>query len=123
MTILRDISILWCMCHILVLFTLLYRSRYSEKKTFILTGICMGSLALLNLIGVVLFGAETFGQVFLVTCTLPSFFFFWFMSIDRKGQFFFTFCLADTVSCWVMLLTKLLDYYFGGEQYVLMLIR
>lgn len=122
MTILRDISILWCMCHILVLFTLLYRSRYSEKKTFILTGICMGSLALLNLIGVVLFGAETFGQVFLVTCTLPSFFFFWFMSIDRKGQFFFTFCLADTVSCWVMLLTKLLDYYFGGEQYVLMLI-
>lgn len=122
MTVLRDISILWCMCHILVLFTLLYRSRYSEKKTFILTGICMGALALLNLIGVVLFGAETLGQVFLVTCTLPSFFFFWFMSIDRKGQFFFTFCLADTVSYWVMIVTKLLDYYFGGERCILMFI-
>lgn len=100
-TILRDLSVLWSLSHILLLFMLLYRSRYPKKTTTILTVVFMGSLALLNTAGLVKYGTELMGQVFLLTCTLPSLFFFWFMSQDKKGQFFFTFCLADTVSYWI----------------------
>lgn len=122
MTILRDLSMLWSLFHILILFMLLYRSRYSQKKTFFLTGIIMGPLALLTVMGLAVFGAEFMGKIFILTLTLPSLLFFWFMSIDKKGKFFFTFCLADTVALWIISVTNLIDFYFGGQQYILMLI-
>ena len=53
MTILRDLSILWSLFHILVLFMLLYRSRYPKRSTVILTVVFMGSLALFNVAGLV----------------------------------------------------------------------
>lgn len=122
MTILRDLSVLWSMFHVLILFMLLYRSRYPKRMTVILTVALMGSLALLNVAGMLIYGAEFMGQAFLLTCTLPSLLFFWFMSQDRKGRFFFTFCLADTVSYWVIVLTSVVDAYIGGQRYILMLI-
>ncbi|MCI8975326.1 MAG: GHKL domain-containing protein [Lachnospiraceae bacterium] len=122
MLLLRDLSMLWSLLHILVLFMMLYRSRYSRKKTILLTGISMGFLILLNMTGLVLYGAEVMGKVFILTCTLPSLLVFWFISKDRNGRFFFTFCLADTVALWVITVTKLADYYFGGGQYILMFI-
>ena len=122
MTILGDSSMLWSLFHILILFILLYRSRYPRKKTYILTGIFMTPLVAFNVAGLVLYGTELMGKAFLLTCTLPSFIFFWLMSEDRKGQFFFTFCLADTVSYWIIVVTNLADFYFGGEKYILMFI-
>ena len=122
MTILRDSSMLWSLFHILILFILLYRSRYPRKKTAILTGIFMTPIVALNVAGLALYGTELMGKVFLLTCTLPGFVFFWFLSGDRKGQFFFTYCLADTVSYWIIVITNLADYYFGGEKYILMFI-
>lgn len=121
MTILRDLSILWSLFHILILFMLLYRSRYPRRKTFLLTGICMGSLMVLNVAWLAVYGAEFMGKLYILTCTLPSLLFFWFMSEDKKGRFFFTFCLADTVSLWIISVTNLMDFYLGGQQYVLML--
>lgn len=122
MTIFRDLSVLWSLFHILILFMLLYRSRYSRKKTFILTGISMGAVIFLNVAGVALYGAGVMGKVFILTCTLPSLVFFWFISKDRNGRFFFTFCLADTVALWIIVVTNIVDYYFGGEQFILMFI-
>lgn len=122
MTILRDLSVLWSLSHILVLFMLLYRSRYPKKRTIILTVAFMGPLALLNVAGLVKYGTEFMGQAFLLTCTLPSLLFFRFMSQDKKGRFFFMFCLADTVSYWIIVLTNIADFYFGGQRYILMLI-
>lgn len=122
MTVFRDLSILWSLFHILILFMLLYRSRYSRKKTFICTGIVMGPLILLNVVGLILYGAELMGKVFILTCTLPSLLFFWFVSRDKKGRFFFTFCLADTVALWIIAVTNVADFYFGGEQYILMFV-
>ena len=122
MTILRDISVLWSLFHILILFILLYRSRYPQKKTITLTAVFMGTLVLLNMAGLVICGPKLMGQVFLLTGTLPSFFFFWFVSQDKKGRFFFTFCFADTVSYWIIALTNIADFYFGGQRYILMLI-
>lgn len=101
---------------------LLYRSRYPRKKTFLLTGICMGPLVFLNAAGLMVYGAELMGKVFIMTCTLPSLLFFWLMSRDKKGRFFFTFCLADTVALWITAVTSLMDFYLGGGQYVLMFV-
>lgn len=122
MTILRDLSILWSLLHILILFMLLYRSRYPRKKTFLLTGLCMGPLILLNVLGLAIYGAELMGKIFLLTCTLPSLLFFWFMSKDKKGRFFFTFCLADTVALWIIAVTNIADFYLGGQRYILMFV-
>lgn len=122
MTILRDLSVLWSLLHILILFMMLYRSRYSRKKTIVLTGITMGLLILLNMVGLILYGAEVMGKVFVLTCTLPSLLVFWLISKDRNGKFFFTFCLADTVALWIIVLTNVADFYLGGQQYILMFI-
>lgn len=122
MILLKDLSVLWVMLHIMVLFMMLYRSRYSEKKTMILTVAFIGPLALLNMVGVVVYGTEAIGKVSLLTCTLPSLIFFWFMSQDKKWQFLFTFCLADTVIYWVTALTNVMDFYLGGQQYILMFV-
>ena len=120
MVILRDLSVLWSLLHILILFMLLYRSRYSRRKTLILTGITMGFLILVNMLGLILFGTATMGKVFILTCTLPSLLFFWFVSKDRNGRFFFTFCTADTVALWIITVTNVAEFYFGGGQYILM---
>lgn len=122
MTLFRDLSVLWSLFHILVLFMLLYRSRYSRRKTFLLTGVIMGSLILLNVAGVMFLGSALMGKIFILTCTLPSLVFFWFVSKDKKGKFFFTFCLADTVALWIIAVTNVLDFYFGEEQFILMFI-
>ncbi len=82
----------------------------------------MGPLIFLNVAGLALYGAEIMGKVFILTCTLPSFLFFWFMSRDKKGRFFFTFCLADTISLWVIAVTNIVDFYLGGQRYILMFI-
>lgn len=122
MTVLRDLSILWSLFHILILFMLLYRSRYSRRKTFLLTGLIMSLLILLNMTGVIYYGTEVVGKIFILTCTIPSLIFFWFISKDKGGKFFFTFCMADTVAYWIIAVTNLLDFYLGGEQYILMFI-
>ncbi|MCI8364506.1 MAG: GHKL domain-containing protein [Eubacterium sp.] len=122
MTVFRDLSVLWSLFHILILFMMLYRSRYGKRKTFVLTGITMGLLIVLNVAGLFFYGPEMMGKVFILTCTLPSLLFFWFVSKDKKGRFFFTFCLADTVALWIIVVTNVLDFYFGGGRYILMFI-
>ncbi|MBP3703516.1 MAG: GHKL domain-containing protein [Lachnospiraceae bacterium] len=122
MTVFRDLSLLWSLFHILILFMLLYRSRYGRRKTFFLTGIAMGPLIFLNVAGVIFYGTEIMGKAFILTCTLPSLLFFWFVSKDKKGRFFFTFCVADTVALWIIAVTNLMDFYLGGEQCILMFI-
>ena len=64
MAVFRDLSLLWSLSHILIIFMLLYRSRYSRNKTFLLTGIIMGPLILLNVVGLAIYGAELIRQNF-----------------------------------------------------------
>lgn len=87
MTILRDLSVLWSLFHILILFILLYRSRYPRKKTVILTGIFMTPIVALNVAGLALYGTELMGKVFLLTCTLPGLVFSGFCPGTGKGSF------------------------------------
>ena len=122
MTILRDISIYWAMFHVIILFLMLFRSRFTRKKTIVAAGIGMGFLMVVNGAGLIVFGIEALSKVFLFTCSIPSFIFFYVMSADKRFRFLLSFCLADTTCLWLMAVTNLLDFYLGGGKYVLMLI-
>lgn len=122
MTLLRDISIFWAMLHVIFLFLMLFRSRFTKKKTIVAAGIGMGLLMAANGAGLIVFGFEALSKAFLFTCSIPSFILFYVMSADKRFKFLLSFCLADTVCLWVMAVTNLLDHYLGGGKYVLMLI-
>lgn len=122
MTILRDLSVLWSLIHVLILFIFLYESRYPRKKTLVLTCIFMMPLIVLNVWGLIRLGAETMGQVLLLTCTLPSFIFFFVMAKNRNAKFLFTFCLVDTLSLEITILTNLIDFYLPGQYYIVMFV-
>ena len=122
MMILRDISIFWAMFHVIILFLMLFRSRFTKKKTIVAAGIGMGFLMVVNGAGLIVFGIEALSKVFLFTCSIPSFIFFYVMSADKRFRFLLSFCLADTTCLWLMAVTNLLDFYLGGGKYVLMLI-
>ncbi len=122
MTILRDVSIMWSMFHILVLFCMLYESRFSKKTTIIATIIAV--IVWLGGQGLILymFGPVVMSQIIIFTGTLPSLLFFWIMSKQRDGRFLFTFCLCDTISAEILLITNLLDHYLFGNMYIGMFI-
>lgn len=122
MTILRDISIYWAMFHVIFLFLILFRSRFTRKKTIAAAVVGMGVLMAANGVALVMFGFDVLSKVFLFTCSIPSFIFFYVMSADKRLKFLMSFCLADTTCLWVMAVTNLLDHYFGGGNYVLLLV-
>lgn len=122
MTMLRDISIFWMMLHVIILFLMLFRSRFTKKKTIVAAAVGMGVLMVANGAGLLIFGIETLSKVFIFTCSIPSFIFFYVMSADKRFRFLLSFCLADTTCMWVMAVTNLLDFYLGGGRYVLMFI-
>ena len=122
MTILRDISMIWSLTHVLVLYTFLYESRFNKKKTIIYTVIAMVPWIMLNGGLYLYLGSEKMARVMLITATLPSLVFFFLMSRHRDGRFFFTFCFVDTVSYGVVVLTSIMDYYLFGNQFVFMFV-
>ena len=122
MEILRDLSAFWAMFHVFFLFIMLFRSRYTKKKTIILTAVVMGALMIVNGAGIVVLGFELMGKLFLITCSIPSFIFFYIFSADKKFRFLLTFCLADTSCLWVIVVTLLMDSYLGGGRYIVMFV-
>lgn len=91
-------------------------------KNFRIPSLQKRASMLFNVAGLRLFGFETMGKAFLFTCSVPSFIFFYVLSADKKFRFLFTFCLADTACLWIMAVTNLLDYYLGGNKYILLFI-
>lgn len=114
MTILKDFSVLWSFLHTLLLFLLLFESRYSKKKTLILSLATMIPLILVNTVIFVLVGTERYMTALLLTCSLPSLIFFWILAKKRDGRFFFTFCFADTLMLEIIYLTSILDFFLGN---------
>ena len=97
MTILKDISIFWSLAHTLIMFMILFESRYPRKKTNILTLSIMGPLLVANGILALFVPSDVFGTLLLVTISLPSLIFFLIIAKKKDGRFFFTFCMVDTV--------------------------
>lgn len=66
---LREISVVWSLFHVLVIFVALFESRYPHKKTLLLTAVFMGPLVLFNVWFFARFGPEAAGQALLLICT------------------------------------------------------
>lgn len=122
MIILRDLSIFWAMIHVIFLFLMLFRSRFTRKRTIVAAVLGMGFLMIANGAGLILLGFDTLSKIFLFTCSIPSFIFFYVMSADKRFKFLLSFCLADTTCLWVMAVTNLMDHYLGGGNYVLLFV-
>ncbi len=121
-TILRDLSIVWTLIHCLIMFMFLYESRYSSKKTNIITGIFVIPLIIVNLLNVRLLGIEIAGRLIIPCCVLPSLVFFFIMAKNRGARFLFTFCVVDTIVLEILLITNLLDGLIGIENYIIMFV-
>ena len=118
MTILRDLSVLWSTIHVLVVFLLLFESRYPWKKAMKLT--LTGAVPLLTANFLLYLFLKDMRYVFLlVTCVLPSLLFLWSLAKYRDGRFLFTFCFSDTLWLEIIYVTNILDFYLGN-QYIFM---
>lgn len=122
MEILKDISIFYSLLHALVLFIMLYETRFEKKKSLVLTLCFMLPLVVLNGILFLLLETSKATMLMALTCTLPSLIFFFLIAKRRDGRFFFTFCLADTISYEIIMVTSLLEYWLGGGLYILMFV-
>jgi len=118
----KDMSVLWSLLHTLVMFCTLFESRFSRKKTVVLTCSAMIPLILMNFAAFILVGAERYIQHMLLICTLPSLVFFWFLAKNRNGRFLFTFCLVDTVVLEIIYLTMILDFLIPGDSHLVMIL-
>lgn len=121
MTILRDISFLWSMFHVVIFLLLLFKPRCSWRTALILSFAGVGTLLCVNVLLMYWLGHGIIMSIAFFTCTLPSLLIFFLLSEYRDGRFFFLFCLSDTMSFWLMQLTNLLDR-MAGETYVMLLI-
>ncbi len=121
MTILRDISFLWSMLHIIILLLLVFEPRYSWRTT--LAAGCSGWAAMLavNVLIMAWKGPGIIMSIAFFSCTIPSLLLFFTLSRYRDGRFFFVFCLSDTVCFWLLQVTNFLDR-LTGDTYVVMLI-
>ena len=122
MTILKDISIFWSLAHTLVMFMILFESRYPRKKTNILTISAMGPLLVANGILALVVPSEVYGTILLLTISLPSLIFFLIIAKKRDGRFFFTFCMVDTVVLEVMYISQVVNFHTTPDTYIVMFI-
>lgn len=122
--ILRNISIMWSLFHCVVMFMLLFESRFSKKKTAILTSCTATPLVLLNMLSIMFLGLEKGTQLMFITCIIPSFILFFWMSKHRGFRFIFTFCLVDTISYEIIVVTGLIDQVLDvGNSIVMFALR
>ncbi len=119
---LRLSSAVWSLLHILVLFAFFYSPRFSKKKTAILTLVTMIPLLMVNMLLLYFLGRQYYAWIVLFVLVLPSFVFFFFLSKYRDFRFIFTFCLVDTVSIEIIIISILADTFLGGDKCILMFI-
>lgn len=121
MTLLRDISFLWSMIHVVALFLLLFEPRYSWRTTLLAGFAGASTLLIVNVLAMLWLGHGIIMILAFFTCTIPTLILFLFLSKYRDGRFFFLFCLTDTTCFWLLQITNFLDR-ITGDTYVIMLI-
>lgn len=123
MTLLRDLSFVWSMLHIVLMFLILFESRCSWRRTMI-AGFASSSLLLIvNVLVMFHWGHGIIMNVAFFTCTVPTLVIFYLLSQYRDGRFFFLFCFTDTTCFWLLQITNLLDRAAGGDYVVLFITR
>ena len=119
MTILRDLSRVWALAFTLVIFLLLFEPRYSKKKTLVITLATIIPLSIINLI-LSTIDIENYGNIMLLTLSLPSCIAFWFLAKNRDGRFFFTFCMVDTIILETLFITQIINFYVTPDSHMFM---
>lgn len=122
MTVLRDISQIWALIHVLVVFLLLFESRRPWRFTVILGFSAAGVMTVVTFVLAELLKLNPITVSFF-TCSLPSMALFFWISKYRDGRFFFLFCLSDTMCIWLIQLTALLDRLANGGYVVMFISR
>ena len=122
MEVLKNISVIWALGHGIVMFFLLFESRFSAKKTVTITALTIGPLSILNLVLFFLLGYEKYSMLMLATLSLPSCLIFWYLAKFRDGRFFFTFCVVDTIVLEILYITNILNHYLTPDSYLVMFI-
>jgi len=120
---LLEISQVWSLLHMVPIFLLLFRPKYSLRFTIITVSSIAVTLVTICVVYIRLFRPENFILSSLVFCTVPSLVLIYFLSEYRDGRFFFTFCLGDTCFLWIAQVTVLLDHLFGGTHVALLISR
>jgi len=105
------------------MFLMIYEYRCSRRVFIAATAIGISAMAAVEIYILLSFGVAPAGQAGPFVCSIPSFILFFIMSKDRGPKFIFTFCLMDTVSYWVLVVTGLLDHFVGGGGVVLLVLR
>ncbi len=121
-TIFRDLSRVWMLLHNVVMFMLLYESRYPRRKTNIITGIFVIPLLIANVVSFTMLSIEKTIQAIIFICVLPSLIFFFIMAKNRDTRFLFTFCVVDTIVIEVLFATNIIDTVLGFGNYIVMFI-
>lgn len=116
-------SIIYCMVHMLVLFSLFYEYRGSRRRFWSVTGPVIGLLSAVFVYLLVTRGVAVMGQYGLVLGAVPTLLLFFAFAKDRNAKFVFIFCLADTVNIWLQLSSGLIDYAVGGGGLVTLFLR
>ncbi len=114
MTILRDISFLWSMFHVIGIFLLIFEPRCPWRRALTISFAATVALLVFNIGLMAVIGPEHIMDVAFFTCTIPTLALFYVLSKYRDGRLFFTFCLSDTSCFWLLQITNLLDRFFGG---------
>ncbi len=120
MTLLKDISIVWSLIHTLVMFFLLFESKYDKKKTLTATLATMIPLCAVNITLAMFIPPDAFGTLLLLTLTLPSLIVFFILSKHKDGRFFFTFCLVDTTVLEILYISQIINFYTTPDTYLVM---
>lgn len=121
MTVLRDISFLWAMLHVIILFLLLFEPKYSWHTTLIAVFAGSAAIAAVNVAAMVRMGHGIIMSIAFFSCTVPTMLLNFVLSKYRDGRFFFLFCLTDTTCFWLLQITNFLDR-LTGDTYVTMFI-
>ena len=121
MTLLRDLSLLWSMLHVIALFLILFESRFSWRTTLTVAFAVGGTLLIANILLMYQLGNGILMRMAFFTCTIPTLILFFILSKYRDGRFFFLFCMSDTLSFWVMQITNLMDR-MAGDTYIVLLV-
>ncbi len=120
-TILRDLSVLWSLFHALIMLMFFFTSRFSRKKTTILTVCFMGPLLVLNFILFMRLGPAGYPRFMPVTCSVPSGIFFLYLAKNKGGgRFFFSFCFSVTIAMEIIVITNILDWLSPWDNYIVM---
>lgn len=120
---LLDLSTAICMFVSLFLFMILFESRFSRKRYLTSLIPFMAVWLGANLYILFAYGLEVQSRYTLLTTTIPSLLYFFLVSKNRGGRFFFTFCMCDTILLWVMMVSGLIDYAVGSEGLVVFVLR